>query len=183
LITHCHSDHTGGVKGLKEKINFKNVAHELEAPYLEQGDNKVTAANWYRRKIEPSEVEHEQKKSFPSKSKGTRKKHYFFSGAGVAGVGAAGAGLASVAFAAGAFCVAEAAGFLALAGSFFSPQPTTINSASMEIPKSKTNRFIKLLLKFFLKARESSHRAHFLKSLTGIFVISASLDLRNENWF
>lgn len=38
---------TGGVKGLKDIINFKIVAHELEGPFLEQGDNKVTAANWY----------------------------------------------------------------------------------------------------------------------------------------
>jgi glyoxylase-like metal-dependent hydrolase (beta-lactamase superfamily II) len=57
LITHCHFDHTGGVKALKDKINFKNVAHELEAPFLEQGDNKVTAANWYGSKIQPFNVD------------------------------------------------------------------------------------------------------------------------------
>jgi glyoxylase-like metal-dependent hydrolase (beta-lactamase superfamily II) len=57
LITHCHYDHTGGVKGLKNLINLKIVAHELEVPFLEQGDNKVTAANWYGSKIHPFNVE------------------------------------------------------------------------------------------------------------------------------
>lgn len=47
LITHCHFDHTGGAKGLKDIIDFKIVSHELEAEYLENGDNTVTAANWY----------------------------------------------------------------------------------------------------------------------------------------
>jgi glyoxylase-like metal-dependent hydrolase (beta-lactamase superfamily II) len=57
LITHCHYDHTGGVKALKDQINFQIVAHELEAPFLEQGDNKVTAANWYGSKIQPFNVD------------------------------------------------------------------------------------------------------------------------------
>jgi glyoxylase-like metal-dependent hydrolase (beta-lactamase superfamily II) len=57
LITHCHYDHTGGVKALNDKINFKIVAHELEAPFLEQGDNKVTAAQWYGSKIHPFTVD------------------------------------------------------------------------------------------------------------------------------
>jgi glyoxylase-like metal-dependent hydrolase (beta-lactamase superfamily II) len=47
LITHCHYDHTGGVKSLKDKINFKIVAHELEAQF------QVTAANWFGYKIQP----------------------------------------------------------------------------------------------------------------------------------
>ena len=34
------------------------MAHELEAPFLEHGDNVVTAANWYGTKIQPFQVDH-----------------------------------------------------------------------------------------------------------------------------
>jgi len=33
------------------------VAHELEAPFLEQGDNVVTAATWYGARIQPFSVD------------------------------------------------------------------------------------------------------------------------------
>jgi glyoxylase-like metal-dependent hydrolase (beta-lactamase superfamily II) len=59
LITHCHYDHTGGVKALKGLLQCRIVAHELEAPFLEQGDNLVTAAKWYGAKIQPFEVDHQ----------------------------------------------------------------------------------------------------------------------------
>jgi glyoxylase-like metal-dependent hydrolase (beta-lactamase superfamily II) len=58
LITHCHYDHTGGVKGLQNHLNCQIVTHELEAPFLEQGDNVVTAANWYGARIKPFRVDH-----------------------------------------------------------------------------------------------------------------------------
>ena len=57
LITHCHFDHTGGIRGIKERTLCKVVAHELEAPYLEQGDDMVTAAKWYGSSLEPVEVD------------------------------------------------------------------------------------------------------------------------------
>jgi glyoxylase-like metal-dependent hydrolase (beta-lactamase superfamily II) len=58
LITHCHFDHTGGVKGLKDQLtNAVVAAHELDAVYLETGDNIVTAARWYGSTIEPFKVE------------------------------------------------------------------------------------------------------------------------------
>jgi len=58
LITHCHFDHTGGLKRLKEKLTHAVVtAHELDAIYLEQGDNTVTAARWYGAVIEPFSVD------------------------------------------------------------------------------------------------------------------------------
>ena len=53
LLTHCHYDHTGGVKALKDLLHCQVVAHELEAPFLENGDNIVTAANWYGAESSP----------------------------------------------------------------------------------------------------------------------------------
>ncbi len=53
LITHCHYDHTGGAKQIKDMAQCKVVAHELEARFLEQGDNNVTAAKWYGSSLEP----------------------------------------------------------------------------------------------------------------------------------
>ncbi len=58
LITHCHFDHTGGVKGLEDDLAQATVvAHELEAPYLEQGDNTVTAARWYGAVMRPFSID------------------------------------------------------------------------------------------------------------------------------
>ncbi|MFZ0928942.1 MAG: MBL fold metallo-hydrolase [Syntrophobacteraceae bacterium] len=57
LITHCHYDHTGGAAELKRRIGLDIVAHELDAPFLEKGDNRVTAANWYGAKLEPFRVD------------------------------------------------------------------------------------------------------------------------------
>ncbi|MFH2047228.1 MAG: MBL fold metallo-hydrolase [Pseudomonadota bacterium] len=57
LITHCHFDHTGGAKGLKDVIDLKIVSHELEAKYLENGDNAVTAANWYGATLSPFTID------------------------------------------------------------------------------------------------------------------------------
>ena len=57
LLTHCHFDHTGGAKALRENLRCKTVAHELEAPYLEEGNNSVTAATWYAATIQPFPVD------------------------------------------------------------------------------------------------------------------------------
>jgi glyoxylase-like metal-dependent hydrolase (beta-lactamase superfamily II) len=57
LITHCHFDHTGGVKTLKDRLGGKVVGHALDAPFLEQGDNRVTAATWYGSAIQPFTVD------------------------------------------------------------------------------------------------------------------------------
>jgi glyoxylase-like metal-dependent hydrolase (beta-lactamase superfamily II) len=57
LITHCHFDHTGGASRLKEQLRCRVVAHELEADYLEQGDDEVTAAGWYDASIRPFTVD------------------------------------------------------------------------------------------------------------------------------
>ena len=47
FLTHCHFDHAGGAKRLKEETNCQVVAHELDAYFIEQGDDTVTAASWY----------------------------------------------------------------------------------------------------------------------------------------
>lgn len=47
LLTHCHFDHTGGAAGFREQTGCRIVAHELDAVYLETGDDQVTAAAWY----------------------------------------------------------------------------------------------------------------------------------------
>ena len=57
LITHCHFDHTGGIREIKERTHCKVVAHALEAPFLEQGDDRVTAAKWYGSSLEPIEID------------------------------------------------------------------------------------------------------------------------------
>lgn len=59
LLTHCHYDHTGGAKALQEALHCRIVAHALEAPFLEQGDNVVTAAGWYGARLQPFEVDHQ----------------------------------------------------------------------------------------------------------------------------
>jgi glyoxylase-like metal-dependent hydrolase (beta-lactamase superfamily II) len=58
FLTHCHYDHTGGAAGFKKQFpQVKIVAHALEAPYLEIGDQDVTAASWYGARITPVQVD------------------------------------------------------------------------------------------------------------------------------
>lgn len=57
LITHCHYDHTGGAKALKDLTRCQVIAHELEAQFLERGDNTVTGASWYGATLEPFLIE------------------------------------------------------------------------------------------------------------------------------
>lgn len=57
LLTHCHYDHTGGALGLRDKLGCPVIAHELDADFLERGDNEITAASWYGAKLYPCPVD------------------------------------------------------------------------------------------------------------------------------
>ena len=57
LLTHCHFDHSGGAKAVRENYGCRIVAHELDAVYLESGDDRVTGAPWYGGHAEPFEVD------------------------------------------------------------------------------------------------------------------------------
>jgi glyoxylase-like metal-dependent hydrolase (beta-lactamase superfamily II) len=57
LLTHCHFDHTGGAQALRKLLDCQIVAHALEAPFLERGDNRVTAATCYGATLAPFRVD------------------------------------------------------------------------------------------------------------------------------
>lgn len=61
LITHCHFDHTGGAQAVRDRTGCKIVAHELESRFLEEGDQRVTAAKWYGAYLEPFQVDEKLK--------------------------------------------------------------------------------------------------------------------------
>jgi glyoxylase-like metal-dependent hydrolase (beta-lactamase superfamily II) len=57
LLTHCHFDHTGGAQAVRGEYGCRIVAHELDAIYLESGDNRVTGAAWYGARFEPFAID------------------------------------------------------------------------------------------------------------------------------
>ena len=61
FLTHCHYDHTGGAQKIRERYGCKIVAHEIDTPYLENGDNKVTAAAWYDAVMNPLKIDYQIK--------------------------------------------------------------------------------------------------------------------------
>ncbi len=61
LLTHCHFDHTGGAESLRGKLKCKVMAHELDAQFIELGDNEVTAAKWYDASMKPTRVDRKLK--------------------------------------------------------------------------------------------------------------------------
>jgi len=58
FLTHCHYDHVGGAEALRRHFACTVVAHELDARFLEQGDNAVTAADWYQACLDPLPIDH-----------------------------------------------------------------------------------------------------------------------------
>jgi glyoxylase-like metal-dependent hydrolase (beta-lactamase superfamily II) len=59
LLTHCHYDHTGGAKQVRRQYGCAIAAHQLDAVYLEKGDNRVTAASWYGTRMEPLHIDYQ----------------------------------------------------------------------------------------------------------------------------
>ena len=57
LLTHCHFDHTGGAKYLRDRCRCQVVAHAQDAGFIERGDDRVTAATWYGATLPPCPVD------------------------------------------------------------------------------------------------------------------------------
>lgn len=57
LLTHCHYDHTGGAADLRRRLGCRVVAHALDAPFIESGDDEVSAASWYGASLAPCVVD------------------------------------------------------------------------------------------------------------------------------
>lgn len=57
FLTHCHYDHTGGAAKVRDHYGCPIVTHELDAVYLENGDSKVTAADWYGARMNPLKID------------------------------------------------------------------------------------------------------------------------------
>ena len=57
LLTHCHFDHTGGARALRDRLHCTVVMHELDAWFVEVGDDEVSAASWYGSELEPCVID------------------------------------------------------------------------------------------------------------------------------
>ena len=57
LLTHCHYDHSGAAADLRQRFGWPVAIHALEAEYLENGDNQVSAASWYGDHLAPCPVD------------------------------------------------------------------------------------------------------------------------------
>lgn len=57
LLTHCHFDHAGGAQAIREEFGCRIVAHELDAIYLQSGDDRVTGAARQNASAEPLSVD------------------------------------------------------------------------------------------------------------------------------
>jgi len=57
LLTHCHFDHSGGAAELRRRLGCISVAHVLDAPFIESGDDEVSAASWYNSRLTPCPID------------------------------------------------------------------------------------------------------------------------------
>jgi glyoxylase-like metal-dependent hydrolase (beta-lactamase superfamily II) len=61
ILTHCHIDHIGSAPFFKKQYGAKILIHELDAPAVEKGDSRKTAANWYGTTFPPTAVDRKLK--------------------------------------------------------------------------------------------------------------------------
>lgn len=47
ILTHCHIDHIGGARELRDRFGSRLIMHKLDADVVERGDDRMTAAHWY----------------------------------------------------------------------------------------------------------------------------------------
>ena len=57
ILTHCHIDHIGSAPYFREKFGCKIIIHDLDADAIEEGDQVLTAANWYETTFPPTSVD------------------------------------------------------------------------------------------------------------------------------
>jgi len=57
ILTHCHIDHVGGAPLFRDRFGCQLCIHELDAPPLECGDSKRTAASWYQTTFPPTTID------------------------------------------------------------------------------------------------------------------------------
>jgi glyoxylase-like metal-dependent hydrolase (beta-lactamase superfamily II) len=57
IITHCHVDHSGGAHLFQKRFGAKLVMHEQDAKAVQDGDIRMTAAQWYGLQFEPTPVD------------------------------------------------------------------------------------------------------------------------------
>ncbi len=58
ILTHCHIDHIGAAKQLKEAFDCRILAHELDAEVIEGRNLVPTVAHIYGVKYDPVEIDH-----------------------------------------------------------------------------------------------------------------------------
>ncbi len=57
ILTHCHIDHIGSAPYFRDKFGCKIIIHDLDADAIEEGDQVLTAANWYETTFPPTPVD------------------------------------------------------------------------------------------------------------------------------
>ena len=56
VLTHCHIDHAGAAAAVAADTGCAVIAHALDAPALEKGDRRRSAASWYGTSLAPVAV-------------------------------------------------------------------------------------------------------------------------------